>query len=1366
MTDETALPLDATHTIDWTDPLPTGLTAQRVHFGRNESGVGPVQVAILTAGTRPTKAALSAAWRLRGTGTTMPVLVAAVHPEGVWLFDNSGDPLGPIPLAQAFSRMQSVLDEPDGISALQQIRMIQQVYASGNTGGFANHFLFANYHLTKNVPVRPDWGDACRAAQPLVGMRGRKLIKSLGFDVEESPGSGNALVLRCTSGQRRAVAVLLDESASFEQPGAGYQLSPVALGLELAGREDVPWLIVMRKDALRLYPGRDGVGVGQRGQSETYFELNLALVDSGAAGLLSLVFSASALERGGTTDQILEGSGKYAADLGSRLRDRIYLEAVPELAVAVAERLEREGHLLDAAGLQFAYSVTLRVLFRVLFQAYAEDSGLLPSGRNQWYDANSLQAFVQRETSTIREDFSDEATSIWQDLRQVWDAIYSGNSRWEVPAYGGSLFDPETPEGAALKRIDLPDRVLGPALQAILTEDTDEGVRGPVDFRSLQVREFGTIYEGLLESALSLAAQDLAVDSSGAFVPAGPADLVAAVDGKPYFHSASGERKATGSYFTPKIVVDHLIERSITPTLEVHLGKVKALLLSGKERHAAELFWDYRVADLAMGSAHFLVAAIDKIERGMRDFLTAHPVPAVMEELTRLEAKAKAALGDDVEAAANITRAQLLRRQIARRCVYGLDINPFAVELARLGIWIHTFVPGLPMSNLDHGLVCANSLTGIGTIDEAIDALVGSRDKHGSGSTAVADDDGLFGAVKSGRQESGYQLMVRKAVTDYLQDTLPLLADVANASEASKREAQRAAELLAEAKAKAAPASRIFDAAAAVRLGEWSAEITRPEHITRIVESSEPHEIAAPLNPAHMPVLFPEVFVRDRPGFDVVVGNPPWEELVYEEIKFWALRFPGLKGHPPAQQKALIEQYRSSRPDLVTEMEAEKESANRLRAVLATGPYPGLEHGHADLYKAFSWRFLHMSRIGGRFSVVLPRTAIAALGSAGWRKAVQATGRFDEVVTLLNTGGWVFPGVHGQYSVGLISVALGSDGDTGIAGPYASESSFAEVATDAGALRVSSAEINRWTASAAFPQLPTTSSLPVFLRLREAPNVIGPRMDLDFAPVQGDFNQTTDSGLFDVGATAGEVPVLKGASFDIWQPDFGAVHGFARYTDVRSRIEARLARQTRTSSSAYFGLDASQLIAEKNLPMDRARVAFRDITNQTNSRTTVASLLPPGVVLINSAPFLVNRSFDSKAEAFVLGVLSSIPLDWYSRRYVELHLNFHIFNDLPVPLYTPGTAHVARTVQVAGRLAAVDERYREWAAEVGVEVGTAKQEPVKSGLVAELDALVSLLYGLTEEQVRHIFSTFHRGWNYQPRLDAVLEHYRAWEGRS
>ena len=221
-----------------------------------------------------------------------------------------------------------------------------------------------------------------------------------------------------------------------------------------------------------------------------------------------------------------------------------------------------------------------------------------------------------------------------------------------------------------------------------------EGVFGPVDFRSLGVREFGTVYEGLLESELSVAEEDLAVDKEGQYVPAGKKEPDVR-QGQIYLHNASGARKATGSYYTKSFAVEHLLDHALEPAIADHLARLDKL----DDRRAAESFFDFRVADIAMGSGHFLVAAVDRIERRFSSYLAKRPLPGVMGELLRLR---KAAL-DGIEQAGGsidgieIENVQLLRRQIARRCIYGVDINNIAVQLARLSLWIHTFVPGLPL---------------------------------------------------------------------------------------------------------------------------------------------------------------------------------------------------------------------------------------------------------------------------------------------------------------------------------------------------------------------------------------------------------------------------------------------------------------------------------------------------------------------------------------------------------------------------------------------------------------------------------------------------------------------------------------------
>ncbi len=148
----------------------------------------------------------------------------------------------------------------------------------------------------------------------------------------------------------------------------------------------------------------------------------------------------------------------------------------------------------------------------------------------------------------------------------------------------------------------------------------------------------------------------------------------------------------------------------------------------------------------------------------------------------------------------------------------------------------------------------------------------------------------------------------------------------------------------------------------------------------------------------------------------------------------------------------------------------------------------------------------------------------------------------------------------------------------------------------------------------------------------------------------------------------------------------------------------------------------------------------------------------------HKAPIIVRRRGDERAEAFLLGVMSSIPFDWHMRRWVEITMSFEILTPSPIPLYDPESESCARIVEISGRLAAVDDRYRDWASAVGVETGGVTDQVERGDLIAELDALVALAYDLTREQVEHVFATFHRGWNFGDRLAAVLEHYDTWKG--
>ncbi len=240
----------------------------------------------------------------------------------------------------------------------------------------------------------------------------------------------------------------------------------------------------------------------------------------------------------------------------------------------------------------------------------------------------------------------------------------------------------------------------------------------------------------------------------------------------------------------------------------------------------------------------------------------------------------------------------------------------------------------------------------------------------------------------------------------------------------------------------------------------------------------------------------------------------------------------------------------------------------------------------------------------------------------------------------------------------------------------------------------------------------------------------------------------------------GRWPVYSGAAFDLWRPDTGNHFASVDADVITGHLQTKRLRQHKTSSSAFSDLPSTVIKDAATLPCCRPRIAFRDVTKQDNTRTVIAALVPGQIVLTHTAPYLLLVAGTARDEAYLLGVLSSMILDWYARRVVEIHVTFHLLNNFPIPEPDADDPVAERVVTIAGRLAAVDDRYADWAAEIGVEVGTAANEETRHDLICELDACVAHLYGLDEDDLAVIYQTFHTGTDYSERCKRVLEHFR------
>ena len=312
-------------------------------------------------------------------------------------------------------------------------------------------------------------------------------------------------------------------------------------------------------------------------------------------------------------------------------------------------------------------------------------------------------------------------------------------------------------------------------------------------------------------------------------------------------------------------------------------------------------------------------------------------------------------------------------------------------------------------------------------------------------------------------------------------------------------------------------------------------------------------------------------------------------------------------------------------------------------------------------------------------------------------------------------------------------------------------------------------EFRSWSKTAAFPMVPSPEALGVFRKFKEHPRLDTRSNKQHSAIPVAELHATNDKSHFmnDNGEAAqqgkqGCWPVYGGRSFNIWQPDTEEYYSSANVEHISDHLYQKRFNQHRTKSSAFHKSRFSEAFVHDKgtLSCYYPRIAFRDITRATDTRTVIAALVPKNVVLTNKAPYLVWPHGNARHEAFLLGVLSSMILDWYARRIVEINLNFHIFNSLPIPEVDIDTHPVARQlVTASARLAAVDSRFTDWAIEVGVPVGSATDDDTKDSLINEVDACVARLYGLDGDDIGVIYDTFHTNADYSQRKAAVLNHF-------
>ena len=974
----------------------------------------------------------------------------------------------------------------------------------------------------------------------------------------------------------------------------------------------------------------------------------------------------------------------------------------------------------------------LRLVYRQIFLLTVEERDILhreessPEAVSLYNEGYSLRRLRER---AVRRSAYDRHGDLWQALKQVWLGLAGGESILALPPLGG-LF--ESSQCPTLDSCKLENRHLLSALfhLAWLRPDANAPLTR-VNWRDMGPEELGSIYESLLELVPMLSNEHRQFSFHNGAATRGNA------------------RKTTGSYYTHDSLVQVQLESALDPVIS------KTLELNPFGQNAVDALLMISVIDPACGSGHFLLAAARRIAG----------------HLARVRAQMRdALLSDSGQPTPEDYRNAL--RDVVTHCIYGVDMNPMALELARMALWLEAYTPEAPLGFIDHHFLLGNALLGVmdpkaildGVPDDAYKALTGDNN-------ALCQD-----LKKRNRAErTGLQRMRAAANFSESLQSMDLFATAFPLKELDALPDSSLADIVAKRHAYEALKSKLDIDGLTLALNLYCAAYLLPKHGGSEADTVVPttqdvmnalfgqpvaeHKKEAALKLAkrtpllHWKLGFAQVFARG--GFSVVLANPPWDMVQLDPEEYFSSRDLRVAEAPTqATRIRLIEDViRLDNPHVYQEYLEARDLIHRSQAFIhGSGRFPLSSFGRINLAPLFVEVTLQILSESGRAGLVVP-SGVATDSFNQYLFAHISRGKLVQLIDFENREG-IFAAVHRSFKFCLLTIGL------------VLEARFAFFLTNTEQLKdsrrsfaLTSEDISRLN--------PNTLTCPVFRSQKDAEltkriyqNVPvlweeakpdGNPWNIEFMLM---FMMNTHSSLFhDISQKhilTDPVPLYEGKMvhhFDHrWATYIGADGNSREMTDSEKEDFVASANPKYWLERAEINKRLGEKFASKEWLL-----GFRDITNATNERTVIAHVIPRSAVG-NQFPLIFCDKPVGQVAA-LLGSLSSLVLDFHARHKVGgTHLNFYLAKQLAVlpPLtYTESILQqiVPRVLELTYTANDIRPFYLDiisenpnWDLRLGSDRGNPwRWNPERRAILrSELDAIYTRLYGLTRDDLRYI----------------------------
>lgn len=1215
-----------------------------------------------------------------------------------------------------------------------------------------------------------------RFARPL-------LLDFLGFDLQENAAEPRLRPLSVASSTdlRSPVALVLlcPDSEDIDSRAWRRRVEDelIARGLDHGFMISVETLRLIRRPGLGNRAASFDVALGTL--------VDLQDVDSLAAAhrVLSAQNFLPAPDGKRPIDLLEEESRRHSARVSADLKAAVF-DAAELIVAGFLQDVRSRPRAFDAEpALADLRDAGFLALYRLLFILYAEarDERLL--SHRLYQRSYSLDSLVARVLAGPVEQLPANRDGLWHHLLALFRIFNEGirpnpPDLENIPPRGGRLFSEETPEGVLLRRLRLDDRTTAQILLALATTRPRRGVgRERVSFRELEIEQLGSVYEGLLEyepaeaadtliecsingRELALTAEELVrfvelkslvVRGDAAIVEGtaaahlhpdaaadeGEADdpedegqseddgdeedgaeptlkrgatlkLLRRLEPGAFFFRPGSARKASGSYYTPTPMVDYLVREALGP------------LARGKTAAEIERL---RVIDIACGSGHFLVGAARFLGR---ELLAAYrrerggdPPP---------EFHPQRALTNDVRSRWETEGEAWCKRRVVERCLFGVDLNPAAVQLAQVALWIESLAGDRPLGFFAHHIRNGNSLLGswLDRYDSPPDPNLSAR--------ADLHTRGLFEAEL--RKRLNEALEERRLIDAPLPPEVPGDTPQEYAYKEDRlRRAERAmahARLLLDLRS-AAPFLPVIwrEFPALVSAVDLASEASSRPWWREFQAIRERERFF------HWELEFPEVFLEtDRPGFDAVLGNPPWDKVLPSKHEFYGRVDALIRAFKGNALDARIRDLHARHPDLAAQFRAYQERAKTIARLLrAGGDYPLAEArsqaAHEDLSKYFVDRALRLAAPGGAVGLVVPSVFYNGDGWVGIRRYLLQEATIERFYGFENRLK-IFP-IHASYKfVNLVVRKAPADGEFTAA---FMRHDVAELESDGPKpwqVRIRRAEIERLSPDTlAFLEYRSPRDQQIVHKMAagrptlggSGPGSWGARL-MSWRAHEAIFNSTEDKDLFTDPASGGLYSPQRVLGAE--PADFDETLERMRERGFWPVFEGKHIDQFVVGIKPVRWWLCVERAEQKYGKPPRAEptLVFRETASNTNERTCIAAVLPERVAGSHKLTGVIVQRIDADA---AMTVLNSLCFD-YALRLRTAGTNVSFTYILPMPV--PAAAVAAALPRLQTRLA-----WRDRIEHIADDRGSWEA-------LWNANRAVAQAYGLDADDFAHILAAF------------------------